>query len=210
MNERNESETRPTDCEGRMIIRLDDLVVEFASNLSLGMRAIVAAAETYVMAITKYPTKARDEFARRFPRIRKDTWQILEDVGRGRLPPESMMMLPGAVEKLRNAKIPKTRLAGVVNSTVSVYNPSSGSYVDVPFTHMTAAQADIVLNPVAHSLRTERQQKRYVEAECSVAVHRKVNSPDFTYDGDGIIVKRLTRLSLGDLRAIVGRLESEA
>ena len=104
--------------EDKMIITLDDLIVEFASNMSLGMRAIQAAAEAYVTAIAKYPSRARETFAARFRTIRRETWAILEHIGGRRLPPQAMMMASGAVQKMLEAKVPYRKPMGVAESTV--------------------------------------------------------------------------------------------
>lgn len=187
-----------------LIITLDDLVVEFASNFSLGMRAVVAAAETYVTALRKYPAKAKDEFARRFPSIRPDTWRIIEDVGCGRLPPQATMMAPGAVAKLREAKLPRKLFDKVAETKVSVYNPSTGSFTDVPFTHLTEMQADIILNPVSHDLRSAEQQKRYVRKAVAVAVEDRprVEMRRWVVVDGGVLIKRMTTLTPDDIRAI--------
>lgn len=189
-----------------LVITLDDLVVEFASNFSLGMKAVVAAAEAYVEAIKKY-TRAREEFARRFPSIRPDTWRIIEDVGRGNLPPQATMMAPGAVAKLRDAKLPRKLFERVAEMKVSVYNPSTGRFSDVPFTHLTEMQADIVLNPVTHALRSVRQQKRYVAKVANEVAKAEKDKPrvevkPWAIVEGGVLVKRMTTLTLEDIRAI--------
>lgn len=199
-------------------VSIDDLVIEFASTMNLGMKAIQAAAETYVLALTKFPAKAQRTFESKFPRIRKDTWALLEDIGRGRLPPETMTMLPGAVDKMRDAKLPQRLFRKLVNSYITVYNPATDKEVEVPFTHLTANQTDLVLNPVTHKVRTVIQQKRFVQRMVREQAKKerhwgkdeevvKSVSKDYEFVEDGILVRRLTRLSLTELKTIVSRLE---
>lgn len=199
----NTNENNIVTVDSPAIITLDDLVIEFASNFSLGMKAILAAAETYVTALRKYPTKARDEFSRRFPTIRKDTWEIIEDIGSGKLPPQATMMAPGAVAKLRDAKLPRRMTMALVDVKVSVYNPATGKYNDIPFTHLSESQADIVLNPITHDIRTLEQQKRYVKKQIdAVKAKPRAKVREWVVMEDGVLVKKMTKLTIADITAI--------
>jgi hypothetical protein len=199
----------------KMIITLDDLVLEFAQNISFGMKAIEAAAQTYVTAIHKYGERARTYFSERFSTIRPATWQIIEDVGNGRLPPQSTMMTSGAVDKIRAAGLPRKLMVNIAESKVSVYNPTTCKYNDVPFSYLTEGQADILLNPVTHSIRTAAQQKRYVERlrknvnNKPVAIKERKN---WAIVSDGIIFRKGARISFEELRIILteaGEMEEE-
>ena len=190
--------------EDKMIITLDDLIVEFASNMSLGMRAIQAAAEAYVTAIAKYPKRARETFAARFRTIRRETWAILEHIGGRRLPPQAMMMASGAVQKMLEAKVPYRKLMDFAKSTVTVYNPKTGTYSTIPFAYLTEGQADILLNPVTHALRSKDQQRRYVErtAHAGDAAARKVvRSPGWVMTDAGLVCRSGVTIPVDELVA---------
>ena len=193
----------------KMLVTIDDLVVEFASSMAIGTKAIQAAAETYVTALRKFPTRAEAVFAERFPNIRKETWALLHDIGRGALPPQTMMMLPGAIAKLRDARIPKKVVASVAQSKVRVYEPTTGKYKDVPFTHLTEGQADLVFNPVSHNIRTVQQQVRYIRQ--GGAMKREIprtSAPCYAVVEDGIVFRRGGKMTFEEMAEIV-RLNTE-
>lgn len=188
-----------------MIVTIDDLIIEFASNMSLGMKAICAAAETYKLAIDKYGDKAREKFAEKFPTIRKDTWSILENVGKGKLPPQATMMAAGAVEKLLEAKLPKKKMMTVAATNVTVYNAEKDSYETVPFAHLNAKQADIVLNPVTHSIRTKQQQYRYVRkmVDSKPPCKKPECTLPFVVMSDGVLFRKSVKIPFDVLERIV-------
>ena len=188
-----------------MIMTIDDLMIEFASAMSLGMKAIEAASETYKLAIDKYGEKARKRFAERFPTIRRNTWKILENIGRGRLPPQATMMCDGAVDKLLDAKIPKKKMNTIASTNVMVYNVEKDEYETVPFSHLTEKQADIVLNPVTHSIRTKKQQYNYVRKMESAASSgkRPNNVVPFVVLSDGVMFRKSAKLSFDELRNVL-------
>lgn len=190
---------------GNLIVTIDDLLIEFASNMSLGMKAITAAAETYKLAIDKYRDKAREKFAEKFPTIRKDTWSILENIGRGKLPPQATMMASGAVEKLLEAKLPRKKMMTVAATNVTVYNAEKDAYETVPFAHLNAKQADIVLNPVAHAIRTKRQQYRYVRkmAEQKPPCKCPDNALPYVVLSDGILFRKSAMVTFDVLERII-------
>lgn len=194
--------------DNKMIITLDDLVIEFASTMSLGMKAVKAAAETYVDALRRYPSKAAKQFSERFPSIRRETWAILEDIGTGQLPPNALMMSSGAVQKLKDAKLPRAVAEKITNSIVSVYNPAKNCYEDVRFTHLTESQADIVLNPVSHCIRNKNQQARYIAREAARFAKKDRPKPRFyVVVDDGVIFRKGAKLSFAELRAILDEQE---
>lgn len=188
-----------------LIVTIDDLIIEFASNMSLGMKAICAAAETYKTAIDKYGDKAREKFAEKFPTIRKDTWSILENVGKGKLPPQATMMAAGAVEKLLEAKLPKKKMMTVASANVTVYNAEKNAYETVPFAHLNAKQADIVLNPVTHSIRTKQQQYRYVRkmAEQKTSCKCPDSALPYVVLSDGILFRKSAMVTFDVLEHII-------
>lgn len=193
----------------KMIITLDDLVIEFASTMTLGMKAVKAAAETYVDALRRYPTKAARQFAERFPSIRRETWSMLEDIGTGHLPPNALMMSSGAAQKLKDAKLPRAVAEKVTNSIVSVYNPAKNCYEDVRFTHLTESQADIILNPVSHCIRNKDQQKRYVVRDAKRFEKKDKPKPKFyAVVEDGVIFRKGAKLSFAELRVILNEREA--
>lgn len=195
----------------KMIITLDDLVIEFASTMSLGMKAVKAAAETYVDALRRYPSKAAGMFAERFPSIRRETWAMLEDIGSGHLPPNALMMSPGAAQKLKDAKLPRTVAEKVTNSIVVVFNPAKNCYEDVRFTHLTESQADILLNPISHRIRTKDQQKRYIVRESAKFAPKSRPTPRFyAVTNDGVIFRKGAKLSFAELHDILKAHQVEA
>lgn len=193
-----------TQKEQKLMVTIDDLVVEFASSMSIGAKAIQAAAETYAMAISRFPQTAETVFAERFPQIRKDTWQLLYDIGRRKLPPQAMMMTHGAVAKLREARLPKQVLERAATAMVRVYDPSTGKYKDVRFTHLTEGQAEIVFNPITHSIRDVKQQMRYVKQ--SVSEQKKSVSivpPAYAITDDGIVFRRGGKMTFEEMAEIL-------
>lgn len=190
--------------EDKLIITIDDLIIEFASNITLGMKAIAAAAETYYTALRKYGDRAKQQFAHHFPTIRPHTWAILEDIGKGKLPPQATMMSSGAVDKIRSAKIPQKRLLALANRHVAVYNPLTDSYDTLPFSYLTEKQADIILNPITHSIRNKDQQKRYVARLTTTPTpSRRPKSRDYIITQTGIIFRKTTTISFEELQQIL-------
>ena len=194
--------------EQKMMVTIDDLVVEFASSMAIGAKAIQSAAETYVAALTRFPLKAERVFAERFPQIRRETWQLMTDIGRRKLPPQAMMMLPGAVEKLREAKLPRRIVESAANTMVRVFDVASSKYKEVRFTHLTEGQAELVFNPISHSIRTVEQQKRYFERNLSSRpTPMRVDAPSFAVVDDGIVFRRGGKMSFAQMREILAQTE---
>lgn len=215
----------------KMIITLEDLVEEFDKNYHLGMRAISAAAQTYVTAISKYGEKARVRFSMNFPEISRNTWKMLEDIGRNRLPPQAYMMSAGAVAKIKEAKIPKATMNKVAAHKVQVFNPQTKKSNDIQFTDLTESQADLLLNPKTHAIRTVEQQKRYLARQrtevriddrhvpSSVTIaspkvgeeEKRVAPPaeqkPYVVLSDGILFKKSAKVTFAELRELLAKKE---
>ena len=112
------------------------------------------------------------------------------------------MMASGAVQKMLEAKVPYKTLMGVAESTVTVYNPKTGTYGTIPFAYLTEGQADILLNPVTHALRSAAQQRRYVEKTANADSARKVvKSPSWVMTDAGLVCRSGVTIPVDELVA---------
>lgn len=198
----------------KQITTLDDLMRKFRESWGLGMKAVKAAAETYAMALVKYPLKADDEFRAAFPTIREDTWKVLKDIGNGTFPPECILMHPRTYETLREAKVPADRVKTIVNCKIPVVIPTTGSTVDVPFHRLTPSQAMLAIDPVTHNLRPVEKQLAIVRRSDAESESRRNPGPVSAVKrkmwkvkhGKLLVFARCT-IQLDDLREIVKELE---
>ena len=149
----------------KMIITLDDLVEDFGKQMKIGVQAVKSAAQIFVTAISKYGEKARARFSLNFPEISRNVWKMLEDIGRGKLPPQAYMMSAGAIAKLREAQIPTATMNKVAVHKVQVFNPLTKKGNDIQFTDLTERQAEQLFDPETHAIRTLDQQKQYLAAQ---------------------------------------------
>ena len=176
-------------------------VREFGATLKGAVEQLAQSARIYTDAVTKYGDEACDAFQKAYPGITQTTWDKMRRVANGGLVPEAMLISDVAASRIERLPLKEQQKMLGGKKTLRVVT-QRGEVKDKGLSKLTPIEYDAVFSRSGKIRSVDEQRKFYADA----AARRRV-TPDYTVEGNVLLVFRATKFTKAELIEIIGRMK---